>query len=247
MAKFAVILPAAGKSSRFHDKHYKKPFVPLGGDRAVWLHTADRFLNRNDVVQVLLVISPADREGFQSKFGANIAILGVDVIDGGGQRSESVAKALEKVKPAAEYVAIHDAVRPCLVDAWIDKVFAAAQKSGAAILATPVTSTLKRSGDGKTIQETVDRTALWEAQTPQVFRRQLLIDAYANRGDTSFTDDAQLVEKLGHPVTLVPGSPLNIKITTRDDLKLAAAALKALPKPKLGSAANPFADDDMWR
>ena len=76
MAKFAVILPAAGKSSRFHDKHYKKPFVPLGGDRAVWLHTADRFLNRNDVVQVLLVISPEDREDFQTKFGANIAIPG---------------------------------------------------------------------------------------------------------------------------------------------------------------------------
>ncbi len=247
MAKFAVILPAAGKSSRFHDKHYKKPFVPLGGDRAVWLHTADRFLNRNDVVQVLLVISPEDREDFQTKFGANIAILGVDLIDGGAKRSESVAKALEKVKPAAEYVAIHDAVRPCLVDAWIDKVFDAAKKSGAAILATPITSTLKRSSDGKTIQDTVDRTALWEAQTPQVFSRQLLIDAYAKRGDASFTDDAQLIEKLGHQVTLVPGSPLNIKITTRDDLKLAAATLKVLPKPKLGSGANPFANDDMWR
>ena len=247
MAKFAVILPAAGKSSRFHDKHYKKPFVPLGGDRAVWLHTADRFLNRDDVVQVLLVISPEDREGFHSKFGANIAILGVDVIDGGSERSESVANALEKVKPVAEYVAIHDAVRPCLVDAWIDKVFDAAKKSGAAILATPVTSTLKRSGDGKKIEETIDRTALWEAQTPQVFRRELLIDAYAKRGDASSTDDAQLVEKSGHQVTLVPGSPLNIKITTRDDLKLAAAVLKVLPKPNLGSGVNPFANDDMWR
>ena len=247
MAKFAVILPAAGKSSRFHDKHYKKPFVPLGGDRAVWLHTADRFLNRNDVVQVLLVISPEDREGFKAKFGANIAIMGVDLIDGGDERSDSVAKALEKVKPEAEYVAIHDAVRPCLVDAWNDKVFDAAKKSGAAILATPVTSTLKRSSDGKTIQETVDRKALWEAQTPQVFRRQLLIDAYAKRGGVSFTDDAQLIERLGHQVTLVPGSPLNIKITTRDDLKLAAAALKVLPRPKLGNGANPFANDDMWR
>ncbi len=247
MAKFAVILPAAGKSSRFHDQHYKKPFVPLGGDRAVWLHTADRFLNRGDVIQVLLVIAPEDREGFQMKFGANIAILGVDVIDGGAERSDSVARALEKVKPDAEYVAIHDAVRPCLVDAWIDKVFDAAQKSGAAILATPITATLKRSQDGKTVRETIDRRGLWQAQTPQVFRRDLLTEAYVKRGNTAATDDAQLVENLGQKVTLVPGSPLNIKITTRDDLKLAAAALKALPKPRLGSAANPFANDDMWR
>lgn len=82
MSKFAVILPAAGRSSRFKDKHYKKPFAPLSG-RAVWLHSAERFLNRKDVVQLILVISPEDREDFMFKFGSNVAILGIDVIDGG--------------------------------------------------------------------------------------------------------------------------------------------------------------------
>ena len=95
--------------------------------------------------------------------------------------------------------------------------------------------------------ETVARENLWEAQTPQVFRRQLLTDAYARRGSEQATDDAQLVERLGHKVTLVPGSPMNIKITTKEDLRVAAALLKALPRPKLGGLAHPFADDELWK
>lgn len=246
MAKFAVILPAAGKSSRFHDQHYKKPFAPLEG-RAVWLYSAERFLNREDVKQVLIVVSPEDREEFDSKFGANVAILGIDVVNGGDQRSDSVAHALARVKPNIDYVAVHDAARPCLANEWIDKVFAAAEQSGAAILALPVSGTLKRVGSGKTIEETVSRENLWEAQTPQVFRRQLLLEAYAKCASTPSTDDAELVERLGHAVTVVPGSPINLKINTKEDLRLAAHALKALPKPKLMGPAHPFADDDHWR
>lgn len=244
--KFAVILPAAGKSSRFHDKHYKKPFVPLAG-RAVWLHSAERFLNRDDVAQVILVISPDDRESFHMKFGANVAILGVEVIDGGAERSDSVSAALAHVKPDADFVAVHDAARPCIVDAWIDKVFEAATKTGAAIFAIPVAGTLKRVHQDQTVDQTVSRGKLWEAQTPQVFRRQLIMDAYAQRGDEPATDDAQLVERTGHPVHVVTGSSLNLKITTREDLRLAEQAIKALPKPKISGPGHPFADDDMWR
>ena len=93
----------------------------------------------------------------------------------------------------------------------------------------------------------VPRERLWEAQTPQVFRRQLLLDAYARRGGLAATDDAQLVERIGHKVTVVPGSPVNLKITTREDLRLAEQALRALPKPKILGGMNPFADDDKWR
>lgn len=246
MSTFAVILPAAGQSRRFHDKAYKKPFAPLGG-RAVWLHSAERFMNRADVKQVIVVISKDDRELFNMKFGANIAILGVEVVEGGEHRTDSVQKALERVKPEIEYIAVHDAARPCVADPWIDSVFAAAQKDGAAILAAPVQATLKRADDKNRIAATVDREGLWEAQTPQVFRRQLLIEAYAKRGRDPVTDDAQLVERLGKPVTIVPCSALNIKITTRDDLKLAEQVLKVLPKPKLDAFQNPFAGDDLWR
>lgn len=246
MPSFAVILPAAGKSSRFRDPNYKKPFVPLD-NRPVWLHAAEKFTNRSDVQQTLLVISPDDREAFQSKIGANAALLGIEIVDGGAARTDSVANALARVRADIDFVAIHDAARPCLADAWIDAVFAAAVKSGAAILAAPVNGTLKRLAADKTIAETVSREGLWEAQTPQVFRRQLLIDAYARRGGPPATDDAQLVERLGHKVTVVPGSPMNLKITTKDDLRLAAAILKALPKPKLLGPSHPFADDDLWK
>ena len=88
MTSFSVIIPAAGKSSRFTDDYYKKPFVPLE-NRAVWLHSAEKFLNRDDVKQVILVISAEDREAFQDKFAANVAILGIEVVEGGDSRGES--------------------------------------------------------------------------------------------------------------------------------------------------------------
>jgi 2-C-methyl-D-erythritol 4-phosphate cytidylyltransferase len=246
MSRFGVIIVAAGKSSRFTDQNYKKPYAPLAG-KAVWLHSAERFIGRSDVKQVIVVISPEDREDFMFKFGANVAILGIDVVDGGEERSDSVMKGLSRVKPDIEFICIHDAARPCIVDEWITKVFDVAVKKDAAILAIPVSSTLKRVGGDQAIVETVSREGLWEAQTPQVFRRQLLLDAYAKRGDFRATDDAQLVERIGQKVAIVIGSLINLKITTKEDLRLAEQALKALPKPKLKGPAHPFADDDMWR
>jgi 2-C-methyl-D-erythritol 4-phosphate cytidylyltransferase len=243
---FAVILPAAGQSRRFHDKAYKKPFAPLSG-RAVWLHSAEKFMNRSDVKQLIVCISAEDRDLFDLKFGANIAILGVRVVEGGEHRTDSVQRALEQVKSEIEFVAVHDAARPCIADPWIDAVFEAARRDGAAILAAPVQATLKRADQKKHITDTVSREGLWEAQTPQVFRRELLIEAYAKCGREPVTDDAQLVERLGKPVTIVPCSQLNLKITTRDDLKLAEQVLKVLPKPKLEGFQHPFADDNLWR
>jgi 2-C-methyl-D-erythritol 4-phosphate cytidylyltransferase len=245
MPKVAVIMPAAGASRRFRDQNYKKPFAPLAG-RAVWLHSAEKFLNRPDVKQVIMVIAEEDTEEFNRKFGANIAIMGIEVCKGGKERADSVEHALARVKADIDLVAVHDAARPCLVDKWIDEVFAAAERDGAAILAVPEPATLKRVAQGK-IVETVSREALWQAQTPQVFRRDLLLKAYAARAGKNVTDDSTLIEQMGHPVSIVEGSPLNLKITTRDDLKLAEQVLKVLPKPKLEGFANPFVGDDMWR
>jgi 2-C-methyl-D-erythritol 4-phosphate cytidylyltransferase len=246
MSRFAVILPAAGQSQRFNDEHYKKPFAPLA-DRAVWLHTVEKFVNRDDVKQTIVVISPEDKSLFEAKFSANAVILGIDVVLGGDSRANSVANALKQVREEIDYVAIHDAVRPCIASSWIDSVFKAAKDNGAAILAVPVTSTLKRVKDNREIQETVSREKLWEAQTPQVFRRDLLVKAFAENPQASTaTDEAQLVEQIGHPVTVVEGSPSNMKITTKDDLRLAAEVLKFLPKPQRPGPAHPFGDDH-WR
>ncbi len=246
MAKFAVILPAAGKSSRYHDKNYKKPYAPLA-NRAVWLHSAEKFISRDDTIQVIVIIAADDREYFDFKFSANATILGIDVVEGGEERADSIEKALSTVNDAADFICVHDAARPCLADEWIDSVFAAGEKSGAAILGIPVSSTLKRIAGDHTVEETVSRDQLWEAQTPQVFRRELLLDAYARRDGFVATDDAQLVERIGHTVTVIRGSKMNLKITTREDLRLAEQTLKVLPRKKLEGPAHPFAGDDMWR
>lgn len=246
MATFGVILAAAGRSSRFGDANYKKPFAPLAG-RPVWIHSAERFLERDDVKQVVIVVAPEDRETFLEKFGANIAFMGVVLAEGGEERADSVRRGLEKFGREIDMVAIHDAARPCLAAAWINAVFEAGARTGAAILATPVTSTLKRVSADMTIVETVDREGLWEAQTPQVFRRDLLERAFAHEAGAKATDEAQLMEAIGQKVTVVRGSPINLKITSREDLQLAEQALKAVPKPKLAGPAHPFADDGMWR
>lgn len=246
MAKFCVILLAAGKSSRFNDPHYKKPFAKLSG-RAVWLHSAELFQRRTDVSQLIVVIAPDDKEDFVSLFGANIAVLGIDLVTGGDQRFDSVSNALEKVNTDIDFVAVHDAARPCIADEWIDRLFDQVTKSPAATLAIPVGDTLKHSDDGKMITKTVDRASLWRAQTPQVFARQILLDAYQNQGQTHPTDDCELVEQTGTPVSIVKGSPLNIKITTKQDLALAGAILKVMPQPKFDAPTHPFADDNLWR
>jgi 2-C-methyl-D-erythritol 4-phosphate cytidylyltransferase len=243
---FAVILPAAGQSSRFKDKE-KKPFATLDG-RAVWLRSAELFVTRSEVIQCLIVVAKADQEVFRRRYGANLAFMNVQIVDGGAHRFESIANALALLKPEAEFVAVHDAVRPCLTEAMIDDVFAQAKKSGAALLAAPVTDTVKQVNPQKQVQATLARQGLWLAQTPQVFRRDWLVDAYSRRAQLGkdITDDAQLVETAGHPVFVVESNTSNLKITTKADLFLAEAVLKARPKPKPSGPIHPFAEEEMW-
>ncbi len=232
MSSFAVIIPAAGQSSRFGGME-KKPFVSLDG-RPIWLRSAELFWSRPDVSRVYLVLSPDDVESFRSRFGHLLMFTNAEIVAGGAERFESVANALAKVSAEVEYVAVHDAVRPLLTSKQIDAVFAAARQTGAAMMAIPLADTLKRvAADTNTITATVPRAGLWLAQTPQVFRRDWLTAAYARRHDlgTAITDDAQLMEGAGHAVTVVPSSAANFKITTRDDLELAEAVVKSRHQP----------------
>jgi 2-C-methyl-D-erythritol 4-phosphate cytidylyltransferase len=247
MPSFAVILPAAGRSSRFRDKE-KKPFANLDG-RAIWLRTAEHFVARHDVCQCIMVVSKDDQEMVRRRYGANLAFMNVQIADGGPERFESVANALKLVKSDADLVAIHDAVRPCLTEELVNAVFARAAQTGAALLAVPVGDTVKRVDDQHRVQETLQRKGLWLAQTPQVFRRDWLEAAYAARArlGRDITDDAQLIEATGHTVTVVEGAVSNIKITTRADLALAEAILKSQPKPRASGPSHPFAEEEqMW-
>src|SRR5262249_43297841 len=112
MPRYAVILPAAGQSSRFGAAE-KKPFVNLCG-RAVWFHSASTFAQRDDVCQLLLVVAPEDLDAFKKRFAADVAEWRVEVVAGGSARFESVANALARLRPEVEFVAVHDAARPCI-------------------------------------------------------------------------------------------------------------------------------------
>jgi 2-C-methyl-D-erythritol 4-phosphate cytidylyltransferase len=228
MPSFAVILPAAGQSNRFGGAE-KKPFLQLNGT-PIWQRSAELFCHRSDVAKVCVVVSPDDRKQFESRFGAICKSLAVEIVSGGAERFESVANALATIPDSVDFVAVHDAVRPLLTQQGIDDVFAAAVQHGAAMLGTPVVDTLKRVESAlNRIMETVPRAGLWAAQTPQVFRRDWLVEAYAWRHifDGSITDDAQLIEAQGHAVVMVPSTPTNFKITTPWDFELAELILKA--------------------
>jgi 2-C-methyl-D-erythritol 4-phosphate cytidylyltransferase len=157
-----------------------------------------------------------------------------------------VRLALEHVADEAELVCVHDAVRPCVLESWIDKVFAEAAKTGAAILAAPLAGTIKRVAESGVIDETVPRSGLYEAQTPQVFKRDIIQKAYAKAGaDAAPTDDAQLVEASGHPVSVVATDHRNIKITTPGDMSLAQALLKDMSRKPKGRALGAF-EEAQW-
>ncbi|MCD6304652.1 MAG: 2-C-methyl-D-erythritol 4-phosphate cytidylyltransferase [Planctomycetes bacterium] len=241
MAKVSVIVPAAGAGRRFGGKA-NKIFERLGGGQPVFIRTLEAFTSRDDVCQTLLVVAEADMGHIKERFGANLGFMGVRIVPGGDRRSESVRNALAELSEDAELVCVHDAVRPCIAQPWIDEVFAAAAEGGAAILAWPIHGTLKRVADGL-VRETVDRSGMWIAQTPQVFRRDVLLAAYASGLDA--TDDAALVEAAGHPVRVVMGDPRNVKITTPADLAFAAAVIKTLPRPKTDGYRHPF-EEPRW-
>jgi 2-C-methyl-D-erythritol 4-phosphate cytidylyltransferase len=242
MTKTAVIIPAAGSSTRFGaDK--SKIFQKLGR-QPMFLKTLEAFTGRDDVIQTLLVVSSSDAPEIRERFGGNLSFMGVDLVEGGASRSESVRNALAAVKDEAELVAIHDAARPCIAQPWIDAVFAKAAECGAAILAHHVVGTVKRVNEQGEIHDTLPREQfadLWEAQTPQVFRRDVLVKAYQNNNDA--TDDAALVEAIGQTVHAVPGDPRNIKVTTPHDLNVARAIIDHLPRKKTSRFGHPFQDD----
>ena len=248
--KIAVIICAAGSSTRFvkEQKHNleaakKKQFSDVSG-RPAFMRSIEFFAGRDNVKQIIMSIPAEDEELFKITHGANVSFHGVKICLGGSERFETVAKALAMVDDDIDLVAVHDAVRCCLTEKWVDDVFAAAEKTGAAMLACPVVATLKKVENGQIIK-TVDRAGLYEAQTPQVFKRDLLKKAYDNLNNldkSKISDDSQLVEALGHKVSIVETDSSNIKITTKADIAIAEAIIKSRAKEKPKGYVGPYAD-----
>ncbi|MHC4782398.1 MAG: 2-C-methyl-D-erythritol 4-phosphate cytidylyltransferase [Planctomycetota bacterium] len=247
MKRASVIICAAGSSTRFGGDR-KKPFVDISG-RAAFIRSIEYFAERDDVCQVIAAISPEDEEIVKVKWGAALAFNGVKLCFGGAERFETVAKAMELVKDEAELIAVHDSVRCCLTKDWLDELFKTAGETGAAMLACPVVATLKKVAGGKII-DTLDRSNLYEAQTPQVFDAKLLKNAYAKLDSldkSKITDDAQLVEAMGQVVYIVETDHSNIKITRKNDVAIAEAIIKSRPKPKAKGPTGPYSEEDMWK
>lgn len=238
----AVIICAAGASRRFGGKR-KKPFVDVAG-RAAFLRSVELFSDRSDVKQILLAIAAEDEELVTVKWGPNLKFYNVKVCFGGEERFDTVRDALELVKDDIDLVAVHDAVRCCVTKKWIDEVIAKAAETGAAILACPVVATIKEARDN-TIIKTVERAGLYEAQTPQVFKAELLKRAYKTTKDidkSKISDDSQLVETLGEKVSIVETDSSNIKITRPNDIAIAEAILRSRPKPTPKGPTGPYVE-----
>jgi len=221
----AVILPAAGRSTRFGAGR-DKLLESLGG-RAVIARAVDAFLSRADVGLIVLPTNQKDRiEGALRMDGR------VQFCAGGASRAQSVLSALREVPTHFEWVAIHDAARPLVSAELIDRTFAAARKHGAAVPALPVALTVKQAHGPlpARAERTIPRHTLWAMQTPQIMRRADLLAAYETcplpLGEV--TDDTQLLELAGREVWLVQGEERNLKITTATDMHLAELWLKPM-------------------
>jgi len=218
-----AVVAAAGRGRRFGAPE-NKVFALLAG-KPVLHWTLKALAACPEVDAVLIVTGAEDLERVRAIAAAFAKVVGV--CEGGQERYDSVRNALNAVPPETELVAVHDGARPLASAALISAVIHAARETGAALPAIPVSDTVKRSADGRDTTETVDRRELHGVQTPQVFRLELLREAYASARAAGFsgTDDASYVERLGHPVRLVAGEKTNLKITVAEDLRIAEALM----------------------
>lgn len=204
-----------------------KVWLPLAGE-PILIRTLRRLAHCPAIAGIIVVVHPGDRQRLleleETYDLPNIA----GVVDGGESRHESVRRGFEAIAGNPDLVLVHDAARPLVNTSQVDQVIRAAARHGAAILALPIRDTVKRVLDG-IVLETLPRDQIWAAQTPQVFRHGLLAEAYRRSVEDAFegTDEASLVERVGHPVHVVPGSHRNLKITTPDDLAMAEGILRS--------------------
>ena len=221
MTPVSVIIVAAGSGARLGAR-IPKAFVILNGKPMVE-YSLQAFQECQCVGEVILV-KPAFYQINGLRYFDKYPKLSA-IVSGGKERLDSVRAGLNMVPPGSRVILIHDAARPLIRAEQITAVARAAEKYGAAILAAPVTDTIKQVKAGK-ITGTVDRSQLWRAQTPQGFKMPVLQRSHFNRKNIPATDDSQLVERIKGKVSIVPGNDGNIKVTTPMDLEIASWLLK---------------------
>jgi len=214
--KVGAIIVAAGSSRRMGGGD--KVFALLGG-KPVLCRVIDAFQQCDSIDQIVVVVSKENLEKCRQLVAEEAWSKVIEVCAGGRRRQDSVAAGLSHLSQC-QWVVIHDGARPLLTADLIELGLEVAGETGAAVAAVPVTDTIKMAGDDQLVQRTLPRRNLWAVQTPQVFRFDIITEAY-ERAKGEVTDDASLVEQLGYKVRLYMGSYNNIKVTTPDDLALA--------------------------
>jgi 2-C-methyl-D-erythritol 4-phosphate cytidylyltransferase len=223
-----VLIPAAGMGRRM-GAAVNKQYLSLAG-RPILAHTLTLFESHPLIDHIFVISPPAEISYCRTEVVERFGFTKVrEVVAGGAERQDSVKRGLEAAAPADDdLVLVHDGVRPFFAPELIPQVLETARRTGGCIVGIPVKDTVKSVEEGR-ITGTLDRRRLWLAQTPQAFPAGILREAYARAAAEGFsgTDDASLVERLGRPVAMLPGSERNIKITTPGDLTLARAFLTA--------------------
>ncbi len=214
----SAILLAGGKGLRM-DNLVPKQFLPLCG-KPMALYSLETLCSHSEIKEIIIVCDPIYKPLFQTYPNLQFA-------PPGGERQDSLFQGLCVASPLTTLVCVHDAARPLLSKKDLDRVLQEAKIHRAAILASPERYTLKQASPHGFVANTLDRSLLWEAHTPQIAPKNLLQQAYlkAREKNLRATDEASLMELLDHPVKLVSGSAHNIKITTPEDWKLAEALL----------------------
>lgn len=216
----SAIIPVAGLGKRFGGKTPKQ-FLKIA-DQSIIEITLRKFISVEEINTGVVVVSEKEKSSSQIQFSN---IKGFDqkfsIISGGIQRQDSVFNGLQNISPETDIVVVHDGVRPLVSSRLIRNSIKSAHENGACIAALPVKDTIKRVQNSM-VQETIPRENLWQVQTPQTFKYSLLMQAHEKARKANFysTDESALVEWSGHQVTVIPGEPHNIKITTSDDLNL---------------------------
>ena len=221
-----AIIPAAGIGVRMHADRAKQ-MLELGGV-PVLVHTLMRFQHCDAIDQIILVLQPNLTTEVLAMISRHHLTKVARVVAGGAERQDSVYRGLQVVKEeTAGIIAVHDAVRPFIKPEEIRSVIERAETTGAALMALAATDTIKQVKSGR-VQRTLDRRRIYYAQTPQAFRYSIIREAFERAYADGFmgTDESQLVERVGHRVSIVEGSPINIKITRPFDLRFAEAIQK---------------------
>jgi 2-C-methyl-D-erythritol 4-phosphate cytidylyltransferase len=221
-----AIIPAAGLGLRMGGA-VRKQFLPIGG-LPLLVHSLRVFQSSPVIDAVIVAVPEEDLDYCRRKIVEPHGFTKVtQIVAGGRERQDSVRHALAGVDESVHLVVIHDAVRPFVTGAMVGQVVEAASADGAAIIALPMRDTVKQVGGDHRIERTIDRRPLWLAQTPQAFRRDWLVEAHrkAQAEGLAATDDAFLLEWMGHPVRVVEGSGENIKVTRPEDLIMGEAIL----------------------